>query len=120
MLWATSPLKYLTAPPAHPTGLRARRGSCRSAPSRPPGRAPRSPRPAAQPGPPLWRPLEVRMRFIGLDLHKCTVEGCALDPAGRVVLTRSLVCGRAELERFARDELRPDDHVALEATTNTW
>lgn len=60
------------------------------------------------------------MRFVGLDLHKCTVEACAVDPAGRVVLTRSLACGRAELERFARDELRPDDRVALEATTNTW
>ncbi len=60
------------------------------------------------------------MRFIALDLHKWTVEVCGLDSEGKVVLRRSLACDRAGLEQFAREVLRPDDQVALEATTNTW
>jgi transposase len=60
------------------------------------------------------------MRFIGLDLHKWTVEACALDPAGKVAFRCSVPCDRAALEGFARERLRPDDKVAVEATTNTW
>ncbi len=59
-------------------------------------------------------------RFVGIDLHKRLVEVCILDPAGQVV--QRLRCGtsRAELETLGRLVLRPDDQVALEATTNTW
>src|SRR3974390_1426296 len=32
-LWAASPPSYLSAPPAHPVELRARRGSCRLGPT---------------------------------------------------------------------------------------
>ncbi len=32
-LWATSPLSYVSDPPAHPVELRARRGSCRLGPT---------------------------------------------------------------------------------------
>lgn len=58
-------------------------------------------------------------RFVGLDIHTRVVEGCVLDAAGQVV--QRLRCGtrRAELETLGCTVLRPDDRVALEATT-TW
>src|SRR5262249_14987689 len=48
------------------------------------------------------------------------IEACILDPSGRVLRRCHTGCRRGELETFARTALRPTDHVALEATTNTW
>lgn len=59
-------------------------------------------------------------RFVGLDIHKRIVEGCLLDEGGQVVQRVRGGTSRAELETLGRTLLRPDDRVALEATTNTW
>ncbi len=58
------------------------------------------------------------IRFIGLDVHKRVVEACFVDPAGTIVLRRRR--HRRGLERFIEKDLGPDDHVAMEATTNCW
>jgi transposase len=60
------------------------------------------------------------MRYVGLDLHKWTVEACALDPDGKVAFRRSVACDRVALEAFARSKQQADDRVAVEATTSTW
>ncbi len=60
------------------------------------------------------------MRFVGLDLHKRTLEVCILDPTGKVLARHSVACERKALEAFARDHLEPADQLAVEATTNTW
>jgi transposase len=59
------------------------------------------------------------MRFVGLDLHKRTVEACVLDEKGRVLGRHSVACDRAALTAFAADHLTPADRLAVEATTNT-
>lgn len=60
------------------------------------------------------------MRFIGLDLHKHTLEVCALDRRGKVLFRESVAVRREALEAFARAKLKRTDRVAVEATTNTW
>jgi transposase len=60
------------------------------------------------------------MRYVGLDVHKSTVRVCVLDEAGKRVLGKSVPCSRESLMEFAKETLRSDDKVALEATTNTW
>lgn len=59
-------------------------------------------------------------RYVGLDVHKRFVEYCILDAAGKKVSRGQVSCVRATLEVFAKDVLQPTDHVALEASTNTW
>jgi transposase len=60
------------------------------------------------------------MRFVGLDLHKHTLEVCILDATGKILARHSVLCGRKTLEAFARKYLEPTDKLAVEATTNTW
>ena len=60
------------------------------------------------------------MHYVGLDVHKRAVQVCVLDEKGKHELSMSVACTREDLEAFCRKELRPEDHVALEATTNTW
>ena len=60
------------------------------------------------------------MRFVGLDLHKRTLEVCILDATGKVLARHSVACERKTLEAFARDHLDPADKLAVEATTSTW
>lgn len=62
----------------------------------------------------------VRKRYIGLDIHKEVVEYCILDATGGKIDGGQIVCERSVLERFAKETLNANDHVALEATTNTW
>src|SRR3954447_555172 len=95
--------------PAHPAEPRARRGRCRSA--RLFTAIPRLGR---------TTPGGVIMRFVGLDLHKRTLEVCILDAAGKVLARHSVACERKALEAFARDHLDPADRLAVEATTSTW
>lgn len=59
-------------------------------------------------------------RFVGLDVHKHFVEVCVIDGKGKVLSRGRVNCGRDELLRFATQELRKTDRVALEATMNTW
>jgi transposase len=60
------------------------------------------------------------MRFIGLDLHKRTLEVCILSEKGTVLARHSVVCERTALTRFAEEFLEETDKLAVEATTNTW
>ena len=59
----------------------------------------------------------LRIRYVGLDVHKRVVEACIVDAAGKVVLRERFALNRRTLELFARKFLRPADRVALEATT---
>lgn len=60
------------------------------------------------------------MRFVGLDLHKRTLEVCILSEKGTVLARHTVVCERPALERFAEEFLEETDKLAVEATTNTW
>lgn len=59
------------------------------------------------------------MRTIGLDVHKRFAEVAILEPGRVEPLRRRLDVTPRALRAFA-DELRADDQVVLEATTNTW
>ena len=59
-------------------------------------------------------------RFIGCDIHKKQVTVCMLLADGRVALRMRVACTREALLEFAREHLRPEDEMALEATTHTW
>src|SRR5262245_30228895 len=60
------------------------------------------------------------MRFVGLDLHKQSVEACAVDEGGRCVCRASVQCEPPPLEQFAKERLNPDDRLSRQATTNSW
>ncbi len=60
------------------------------------------------------------IRYVGLDVHKDVVQACLIDEQGRRLEGHRLPCTKECLEAFARERLSPTDHVALEATTNTW
>ncbi len=62
----------------------------------------------------------VRKRYVGLDIHKDVVEYCILDAAGGKIDGGRIMCELSVLEHFATETLAANDHVALEATTNTW
>jgi len=59
-------------------------------------------------------------RDVGLDVHKRTAEGCLLDHGGCIVGRAGCECTQEDILLFARNNLRKEDHLALEATTNTW
>jgi transposase len=59
-------------------------------------------------------------RYVGLDVHKHFIEVCVLDAKGKIVFRGRAGCLRHELEAFARSHLKKTDHIALEATNNTW
>jgi transposase len=60
------------------------------------------------------------VRFVGLDVHKRVVEACVVDGGGRVLFRHRFELTRDSLEQFARQTLTREDHVVVEATTNTW
>jgi transposase len=59
-------------------------------------------------------------RFVGLDVHKRIVEICIIDEVGKVLFRGRCPVSREDLLHLATKILQPGDHVALEATTNTW
>lgn len=59
------------------------------------------------------------MRHIGLDLGRKRGEAAMVDETGRTVGLGRLEVSQAALTAFART-LRPDDRVALEASTNSF
>jgi len=61
-----------------------------------------------------------RKRYVGLDVHKDVVEYCILDATGKKIDGGRIVCEQSVLKRFAMKTLSSKDHVALEATMNTW
>ncbi len=60
------------------------------------------------------------VHYVGLDIHKTVVEAAIIDASGALVERARFVCTRNQIERFASLRLHVDDHVAVEATTNTW
>ena len=60
------------------------------------------------------------IRYIGLDVHKEVVQASIIDEQGQRLESHRLPCTKESLEAFARERLLLTDHVALEATTNTW
>lgn len=65
-------------------------------------------------------PEDSTIRFVGLDVHKRQITACFVDAAGVKQHTRTFDLTRTKLAYFAELDLRPTDHVALEATTNCW
>lgn len=59
-------------------------------------------------------------RFLGWDIHKKQATICMLAADGRLLGRYRIPCTREALVTFARKTLRPDDQIALEATTHTW
>jgi transposase len=59
-------------------------------------------------------------RYVGLDVHREVLQACILDAQGRLLERHRFELTRPNLEAFIRERLRPQDRVALEATTNTW
>jgi transposase len=58
-------------------------------------------------------------RIFGLDVHKKQVHLAELTPDGRLVRSEQFPATPEGLSIFAAT-LRPQDEIALEATTNTW
>jgi transposase len=61
-----------------------------------------------------------RKRYVGLDVHKDSVEYCILDTAGKKIDGGRIICEQSVLKQFATKTLSAKDHVALESTANTW
>src|SRR5512135_1816 len=81
---------------------------------------PMAPPPTGDAGPISPRRATPMARFVGLDIHKSVIEACVLDADGQVEARHRFALDEQALTLFARTRLRPDDHVVLEATTNTW
>lgn len=60
------------------------------------------------------------MRYVGLDVHKRTVQAYFCDEQGRELQTMRFELTAVSLSQFAHEHLGADCQVALEATTNTW
>lgn len=60
------------------------------------------------------------IRYVGLDVHKQTVQVAILDDKGDTLLMQNVPATRQALVQFARQHLWATDRVALEATTNSW
>jgi transposase len=61
-----------------------------------------------------------RVRFVGLDVHKRQITFCMMEAEGRVLRRGQIAATQEAIRAFTQEELRPEDEVALEATTNTW
>jgi len=60
------------------------------------------------------------MPFAAFDLHKKEVEPVILSDLGEVTHRERFPTTRDALLDFAKRQLTPTTHLALEATTNTW
>jgi len=58
-------------------------------------------------------------RYIGIDIHKRQVVVAAVDEQQRQLFAPEKVLVQ-QFEKWARTHLQPTDHVAMEATTNSW
>src|SRR5262245_3772638 len=58
-------------------------------------------------------------RYVGLDVHKRQVTVAAVDSQQRMIITPHKISVE-RFENWARQHLTAMDHVALEATTNSW
>jgi len=60
------------------------------------------------------------MPFVGLDVHKREVEAAIVGEDGALQLRSRFPATRKAVQEFAASFLHATDHVALEATINTW
>ena len=60
------------------------------------------------------------LRFVGCDVHKRTAVFTILLEDGTVFATYTVVVTRETLLTFAQGQLRTEDRLVMEATTNTW
>lgn len=60
------------------------------------------------------------LRYVGLDVHRKTVQACIRAKDDTIILEKNFECTREGLRAFAREHLNPGDHVALEATFHSW
>lgn len=60
------------------------------------------------------------MRYVGMDVHKKVIEIVIIGPSGERFEGDRIACERAVIQKWCEQRLRPDDRIALEATTNTW
>lgn len=60
------------------------------------------------------------VRYIGMDVHKRSMEVCLTDAQGRVLARHTVPTTRAALEEWAQAQLLPTDQGAVEATLHTW
>jgi transposase len=58
-------------------------------------------------------------RYVALDIHKHYCVIAAVDWEGRVVL-QAVRVEHADLEGWLKKNLRTNDHVVIESTTNAW
>ena len=75
--------------------------------------------PSVSPPAPSGAPRHLA-RYVGLDVHKKSVEACVLDAAGQKVHGENFPCTRDGLARFAARWLGPQSTCVLEATSHTW
>jgi len=71
-------------------------------------------------GPAVVFGREYMPRFVGLDLCKHVLEVRIVDEGGAVTSRSQVHVSREAIRAFAESQLKPDDKVAVEATTNTW
>ena len=60
------------------------------------------------------------LRFVGCDVHKRTAVFTILLEDGTVFATYTVLVTRETLLTFAQGQLRTEDRLVMEATTNTW
>ncbi len=61
------------------------------------------------------------LRYVGIDLHKRLMVVCFVDERGTVIKRLKVEeVTQESVTRFAREQLRSEDVVAIEVTTNTW
>jgi transposase len=60
------------------------------------------------------------IRYIGLDVHRKTVQACIRAEDDTILLEKNFECTREGLRSFATEHLNPHDHIALEATFHSW
>ncbi len=60
------------------------------------------------------------MHYIGLDVHKRVVEACIIDNEGTVIKRMRFATTHDEFKKFLTEHASAEDHIALEATTNSW
>ncbi|MEW6253728.1 MAG: IS110 family transposase, partial [Planctomycetota bacterium] len=60
------------------------------------------------------------MPFVGLDVHRREVEAAIVADDGALQFRSRFPATREAVQEFAANVLHSTDHVALEATTNTW
>ena len=96
---------------------------------KPPPRIAPAPDPAVIPTPipptptsstPAPRPTPTAPRFVGIDLHKRTARAAVIDAAGTILSEHDFDVTHDAIKAFVAQVLSPADHVAVEATSNTW